>query len=93
MVPAFSASLDELTSKWVELVQENQSCEVDVWPYFQNLTADVISRTAFGSSYQEGNKIFKLQSEQAELMLKVTRSAYIPGLSWLLSPPSLTIHD
>ncbi|KAG9455248.1 hypothetical protein H6P81_008152 [Aristolochia fimbriata] len=84
MVPAFYSSSMELISKWDDTVDaQGGSCEVDVWPEFQNLTGDVISRTAFGSNYHEGRPIFKLQSEQAELALKALFSPYFPGLQYL----------
>jgi hypothetical protein len=52
---------------------------VDIWPEFQNLTGDVISRTAFGSSFMEGRRIFQLQGEQAERIIKAFQYMYIPG--------------
>jgi len=61
------------------LIGEEGSCELDVWPYLENLSGDVISRSAFGSSYTEGKKIFQLQKEQAELVVKAVQSVYIPG--------------
>ncbi|KAF9610048.1 hypothetical protein IFM89_019776 [Coptis chinensis] len=82
MMPAFHTSSIELVSRWQKLVSE-ESCELDVWPDLQNLTADVISRTAFGSSYEEGRRIFQLQTEQAELVIQATRSVYIPGFRFL----------
>lgn len=83
------ASCDELISKWEQLVVPQGSCEVDVWPELQSLTADVISRTAFGSSYKEGNRIFMLQREQAELMIQAAFSVYVPGLRYILLIPVL----
>jgi len=50
-----------------------------VWLYLQTLTSDAISRTAFGSNYEEGKKIFELQKEQIQLILQVSRTVYIPG--------------
>jgi cytochrome P450 len=57
--------------------------ELDVWPEFQNLTGDVISRTAFGSNYQEGMKIFQLQGELAERLIQAFQTLFIPGY-WFL---------
>ena len=80
MVPAFYVSCSEMIHKWEEMLTKESSCEVDVWPHLQTLTADVISRTAFGSSFEEGRKIFELQREQTKLVMKAGQSFYIPGL-------------
>ncbi|KAA8524996.1 hypothetical protein F0562_011366 [Nyssa sinensis] len=83
MLPAFYLSCSEIMSKWEKLVPTEGSCELDVWPYLQTLSSDVISRTAFGSSYEEGRKIFELQKQQAELVLLASQSIYIPGFRFL----------
>ncbi|CAL5406020.1 unnamed protein product [Camellia sinensis] len=84
MVPAMCSSCSEMISKWEVLVSSTKgSCEVDVWPYLDNLTGDVISRTAFGSNYEEGKKIFQLQKEQTDLIIQLLRSFYIPGWRFL----------
>ncbi|KAM4071269.1 hypothetical protein ACB094_11G049300 [Castanea mollissima] len=69
--------------KWESLVSKEGSIELDVWLYLQTLTSDVISRTAFGSSYEEGRSISELQKEQAELAMKTLQFIYIPGWRFL----------
>jgi cytochrome P450 len=80
MVPAFHQSCREVVGEWDQLVSDKgSSCEVDVWPGLVSMTADVISRTAFGSSYKEGQRIFELQAELAQLIIQAFRKAIIPG--------------
>ncbi|URE12660.1 secologanin synthase-like [Musa troglodytarum] len=83
MVPAFLKSCVDMVERWRNLTSPEGSCEVDVWNEFQNLTGDVISRTAFGSSYKEGKKIFELQKEQAVLVMEGARLPYVPGFRFV----------
>ncbi|KAM0019671.1 putative secologanin synthase [Helianthus debilis subsp. tardiflorus] len=83
MLPAFYVSCRDMIEKWEELVNTENSCEIDVWPHLQTFSSDVISRTAFGSSFKEGGNIFELQRELAELIIKATNSVYIPGSRFL----------
>ncbi|KAK1321098.1 Secologanin synthase [Acorus calamus] len=85
MMPAFSTSCVELINRWKKLVDSSseEHCELDVWPELRNLTGDVISRTAFGSSYEEGRRIFQLQHELAELIMETIQFLPIPGYRFL----------
>jgi cytochrome P450 family 3 subfamily A len=79
MLPAFVACCNDLVTRWEDHVGVNETKEIDVWPEFQNLTGDVISRAAFGSSFSEGRRIFQIQSEQARNVVKMVNSLYLPG--------------
>jgi hypothetical protein len=79
MLPIFFKSCDDLIRKWEKMLSSDGSCEIDAWPFLQSLASDVISRTAFGSSYEEGKRIFQLQIELAELTKNVIAKVYIPG--------------
>ncbi|XP_031501316.1 cytochrome P450 72A397-like [Nymphaea colorata] len=83
MLPSFSTSCSELVQRWEKSISPKGSCELDVWNELQNLTGDVISRTAFGSNYDEGKQIFQMQKEQAELVIQAIRRIYIPGSRFL----------
>jgi cytochrome P450 len=89
MLPVFSTCCVEMVTRWENLMSHEASSEIDVWPEFQNLTGDAISRTAFGSSYQEGRRIFQLQGEQAERLIQSFQTMFIPGYWLVLSPPTL----
>ncbi|XP_047947029.1 cytochrome P450 72A225-like [Salvia hispanica] len=83
MLPSMYLSCGDMLSKLDKMVPSDGGCEVDVWTHLQALTSDVISRTAFGSSYEEGRKIFELQKEQGTLLLKAAQMLYFPGWRFL----------
>ena len=81
MIPAFSESCSGMINKWEKLVSVDEgSCELDVWPDLQGLTCDAISRTSFGSNYEEGKRIFDLIKELTDLTVHVIiKAMVIPG--------------
>ncbi|KAF0900655.1 hypothetical protein E2562_033877 [Oryza meyeriana var. granulata] len=83
MLPAFAACCSELIRRWQDSVGADGVQEIDVWPEFQNLTGDVISRSAFGSSFSEGRRIFELQSEQAQNVVQMSRAMHFPCYRFL----------
>jgi len=79
MLTAFSMSIVETVNKWEKTISVTGSSEIDVWPHLTTLSADVISRAAFGSSYEEGRRIFELLKEQTEITVRLFQSVYLPG--------------
>ncbi|XP_021718980.1 cytochrome P450 CYP72A219-like [Chenopodium quinoa] len=86
MLPAFRDSCEEIVNKWEMIVAERGSGELDVYPDIMQLGADVISRAAFGSNYEEGQKIFELLKEQTDLSLLMLQSVYFPGKRFIPTP-------
>ncbi|MFQ6649249.1 hypothetical protein Gotur_022565, partial [Gossypium turneri] len=56
MTPTVVASVETMLEKW----KSKEGKEIEVFQEFRLLTSEVISRTAFGSSYLEGEKIFDM---------------------------------
>ncbi|XP_047956577.1 cytochrome P450 CYP72A219-like [Salvia hispanica] len=84
MVPAMHTSCDEMIRKWEKLVVDEVGfIEIEVQSHFEDLTTEIISRTAFGSRHEEGRRIFELQKEQSELTRQVLQSVYIPGWRYI----------
>ena len=54
MIPAIVTSVEDMLKKWID----HEGREIDLFEEFTVLTSDVISRTAFSSSYMEGRDIF-----------------------------------
>lgn len=81
LIPIFCQSCDELISKWDNILSSssNGSCELDVWPFVQNVSSDVLARAGFGSSFQEGKRVFELQREMLTLTMTLFKFAFIPG--------------
>ncbi|XP_011029497.1 PREDICTED: cytochrome P450 CYP72A219-like [Populus euphratica] len=83
MIPAFSACCCDLVQRWKKLAGPQGSCELDVAREINILASDVIARAAFGSSYEEGKKIFDLQKDQVILVHEAFYSIYFPGLRFI----------
>ncbi|CAI9108315.1 OLC1v1007885C1 [Oldenlandia corymbosa var. corymbosa] len=83
MLPAFRLCTMQMLAQWERSHSIGESCNIDVWPFLETLTSDAISRTAFGSNYEEGKQIFELQREQANHIMAVFQSLNFPGMRFL----------
>ncbi|KAM0884344.1 hypothetical protein ACQ4PT_031054 [Festuca glaucescens] len=74
-----------LIKKWEDQAANNKIREIEVEfsKQFQELTADVISRTAFGSSYKEGKEVFHAQKQLQAITVETLLNLQIPGFKYL----------
>ncbi|KAI3796312.1 hypothetical protein L1987_38979 [Smallanthus sonchifolius] len=82
MTAAMMSSTETMLKRW----KEYDGKEIEVFQEFKVLTSDIISKTAFGSSYLEGKKIFDMLMK---LTLNFSRNSHkirLPGISdWIKS--------
>ncbi|KAG6777482.1 hypothetical protein POTOM_017305 [Populus tomentosa] len=72
----------ECTKNMLQSLQnavESGQTEVEIGEYMSRVTADIISRTQFGSSYEKGKQIFHLLTELQSLCHQATRHLCLPG--------------
>ncbi|XWS22367.1 hypothetical protein CRYUN_Cryun29cG0027700 [Craigia yunnanensis] len=74
MTPAVIASVETMLEKW----KGQEGKEIEVFQEFRLLTSEVISRTAFGSSYLEGEKIFDMLKNLSIIVSRNIFKARIP---------------
>ncbi|KAF8679174.1 hypothetical protein HU200_045940 [Digitaria exilis] len=66
--------------------QQKKGCRqvtIELSDQFEELTADVISHTAFGSSYKEGKQVFQCLKELQFITFSTLFSVQIPGFRYL----------
>ncbi|KAG6525566.1 hypothetical protein ZIOFF_015528 [Zingiber officinale] len=72
---------------WQEAAREGK--EVEVSEQFQVVTADVISHTAFGSSFKEGKELFLAQKQMLNLVTQNFLNVNFPGSRYVPSKKNL----
>lgn len=75
-VPALVDSVHMMLEKW----KHYEGREIEVFEEIILLTSEVISRTAFGSSYVEGRNIFEMLKRLAVLFSKNVLRVRFPGI-------------
>ncbi|CAN6675787.1 unnamed protein product [Malus baccata var. baccata] len=72
-----NSSAETMLERWKDF--EGQ--EIEVYEEFRLFTSEVISRTAFGSSYIEGKNIFDMLIKIGSLIFKNSLKVRVPGIS------------
>ena len=81
MTTTMVSCAEPLIKEWERVASRNESREVEVEfsKQFQDLTADVISHTGFGSSYKEGKEVFHTQKQLLALAMATLLNVQLPG--------------
>ncbi|KAK9903763.1 hypothetical protein M0R45_000995 [Rubus argutus] len=77
MIPDMITSVEEMLQRW----KNHEGKEVEVNQEFMLLTSEVISKTAFGSSYVEGKNIFEMLTKLSSLLFKNVYTFRLLGIS------------
>lgn len=85
MIPVMANTMGKILEQWSKMSSsmDDGKAEIEVSEWFQNLAEDVITHTAFGSSYEDGRSIFQLQAQQMVYATEAYQKVFIPGY-WLL---------
>ncbi|KAM5567467.1 cytochrome P450 CYP749A22 [Rosa sericea] len=77
MIPEMIASAETMLEGW----KNHEGKEIEVYEQFRLLTSEVISTTAFGSSYLEGKNIFENMVKLSFFLVKNSSKIVFPGFS------------
>lgn len=81
LIPSMGRNVVEVVEKWEEEAARSGSGEkeIDVSECFQSLTEEMITRTAFGVSYEDGRSVFGLQTQQMMFAAEAFNKVFVPG--------------
>jgi len=91
MTVTMSDCAGSMMSEWMAKMEKGGSVEIELSHQFEELTADVISHTAFGSSYEQGKKVFLAQRELQFLAFSTVFNVQIPAFRYLPTEKNLKI--
>ncbi|KAL6187822.1 hypothetical protein ACLB2K_039217 [Fragaria x ananassa] len=77
MIPDMIASAETMLERW----KIHEGKEIEVYEEFRLFTSEVIAKTAFGSSYVEGELVFQTLMKLAFLLFKNVLTVKVPGIS------------
>ncbi|XP_043700874.1 cytochrome P450 734A1-like isoform X2 [Telopea speciosissima] len=83
LIPVMGKKMEEMLEKWSAKSDADGEVEIEVSDWFQTLTEDVITRTAFGSSYEDGKSVFRLQGQQMVYAAEAFQKVFIPGYRFI----------
>nr|AYM55606.1 cytochrome p450 [Croton stellatopilosus] len=78
--------LDEWNKQCQSSPDDQHTAKIEMSKMFQELTADIISHTAFGSSFREGREVFETQHELQKCCAAANSDIFIPGTQYLPTP-------
>ncbi|CAM8897159.1 unnamed protein product [Rhodiola kirilowii] len=82
LIPAMAKSVTQMLDKCSDM-SDSSEVEIEVSDLFQTLTEDVVTRIVFGSSYEDGKTIFRLQAEQMSYAAESFQKVFIPGYRFI----------
>jgi hypothetical protein len=86
LLPFIGKTVVDMVEKWDAMADAvSGDVEIDVSEWFQIVTEDAITRTAFGRSYEDGKAVFKLQTQLMTFASEAFRKVFIPGYRYLIS--------
>ncbi|KAL7149222.1 hypothetical protein ABFS83_05G025400 [Erythranthe nasuta] len=80
MIPEMITSVERMLEKW----KEYEGGEIEVFEEFRLLTSEIISKTAFGSSYLEGKSIFDMLMKLTTIVSRNAHTIKLPFISRFL---------
>lgn len=76
MIPTMGKTMAAMLDKWSTMANSDE-VEIEVSEWFQRLTEEVVTRTVFGTSYEDGKSIFQLQAQQMVSAIESFQKVFI----------------
>lgn len=80
MIPVMITSMEIMLERWKGF----EGKEIEVFEEFRVLSSEIISKTAFGSSYVEGKNIFEMLMKLTLIVSRNSHKIRFPGISHIL---------